>query len=123
MLLIFGDETLRGFAFAMMVGIASGTYSSIFIASPVLTEWKEREPAYRARRRNITEAMGYVPVFPEDNVVARVEGHEDDAPELPAAELDDEPLAHDPITEPPPEPDVVREPEPPAGAGAGRGDG
>ena len=64
MILIFGDETLRGFATAMMIGIASGTYSSIFIASPVLTEWKEREPAYRARRRNITEAMGYVPGLP-----------------------------------------------------------
>jgi SecD/SecF fusion protein len=80
MLLIFGDETLRGFGLAMMIGIASGTYSSIFIASPVLTEWKEREPAYRARRRYITEAMGYVPTFPEDNVVARVEGHGDDTP-------------------------------------------
>ena len=78
MILVFGDETLRGFAIAMMVGIASGTYSSIFIAAPVLTEWKEREPAYRARRRNITETMGYVPVFPEDNVVARVEGHGED---------------------------------------------
>ena len=75
MILVFGDETLRGFAFAMMVGIASGTYSSIFIASPVLTEWKEREPAYRARRANIAETMGYVPTFPEDNVVSRVEGH------------------------------------------------
>jgi SecD/SecF fusion protein len=75
MLLIFGDETLRGFAFAMMVGIASGTYSSIFIAAPVLTEWKEREATYRARRHHIEETMGYVPVFPEDNVVARVEGH------------------------------------------------
>ncbi|HYH60283.1 MAG TPA: protein translocase subunit SecD [Solirubrobacterales bacterium] len=82
MLLIFGDETLRGFAFAMIVGIASGTYSSIFIAGPVLTEWKEREPQYRARRHHIEETMGYVPVFPEDNVVARVEGHSDevDAP-------------------------------------------
>ena len=30
-----------------MVGIASGAYSSIFIASPVLTHWKEREPVYR----------------------------------------------------------------------------
>ena len=78
MLLIFGDETLRGFAFAMMVGIASGTYSSIFIAAPVLTEWKEREPTYRARRHHIDETMGYVPVFPEDNVVARVEGHGED---------------------------------------------
>ena len=79
MLLVFGDETLRGFGLAMMIGIASGTYSSIFIASPVLTEWKEREPTYRARRRHITEAMGYVPTFPEDNVVARVEGHGGDS--------------------------------------------
>ena len=75
MLLVFGDETLRGFGLAMMIGIASGTYSSVFIASPVLTEWKEREPQYRARRRHLKETMGYVPTFPEDNVVARVEGH------------------------------------------------
>jgi SecD/SecF fusion protein len=71
-LLVFGGETLRTFAFAMMVGVASGTYSSIFIAAPVLTEWKEREPAYRSRRAHIVETMGYVPTFPEDNVVARV---------------------------------------------------
>ena len=57
----------------MMVGVASGTYSSIFIASPVLTEWKEREPAYRSRRARIKEAMGFVPTFPEDNVVARID--------------------------------------------------
>ena len=87
MLLVFGDETLRGFAFAMMVGIASGTYSSIFIASPVLTEWKEREPAYQARRRNITEAMGYVPTFPEDNVVARIEGHGEETEAEPTERL------------------------------------
>ena len=74
MLLIFGGETLQDFAFAMMVGIASGTYSSIFIASPVLTAWKEREPAYRRRRERIEEQMGHVPAFPEENVIARVEG-------------------------------------------------
>jgi SecD/SecF fusion protein len=72
-LLIFGGDTLRDFAFAMMVGVASGTYSSIFIAAPVLTEWKEREPAYRSRRARIIEAMGRVPTFPEDNVVARID--------------------------------------------------
>jgi SecD/SecF fusion protein len=72
-LLIFGGTTLKDFAFAMMVGVASGTYSSIFIASPVLTEWKEREPAYRSRRARIKEAMGFVPTFPEDNVVARID--------------------------------------------------
>jgi SecD/SecF fusion protein len=73
MLLVFGGETLRDFALAMMIGVASGTYSSIFIASPVLTEWKEREPAYRSRRARIDEAMGYVPTFPEDNVVAKID--------------------------------------------------
>jgi SecD/SecF fusion protein len=72
-LLVFGGDTLRDFAFAMMVGVASGTYSSIFIASPVLTEWKEREPAYRSRRARIKEAMGFVPTFPEDNVVAKID--------------------------------------------------
>ena len=72
-LLVFGGETLQDFAFAMMVGVASGTYSSIFIAAPVLTEWKEREPAYRSRRARILEAMGRVPTFPEDNVVARID--------------------------------------------------
>ena len=44
-LMLFGGETLRDFAFALLIGIASGTYSSIFIATPVLQHWKEREPA------------------------------------------------------------------------------
>ena len=47
-LLLFGGETLKDFAFALLVGTLSGAYSSIFIASPVLTHWKEREPVYRA---------------------------------------------------------------------------
>ena len=49
-LLLFGGSTLKDFAFALLIGVASGAYSSIFIASPVLTHWKEREPDYRARR-------------------------------------------------------------------------
>ena len=73
-LFIFGGATLQDFAFAMMIGLLSGTYSSIFIASPVLTHWKEREPAYRRRRERIEEQMGRVPAFPEENVVARTEG-------------------------------------------------
>ncbi len=46
-LLLFGGSTLKDFAFALLVGVASGAYSSIFIASPVLTLLKEREPRYR----------------------------------------------------------------------------
>ncbi len=71
-ILIFGGDTLRDFAFAMMVGVLSGTYSSIFIATPVLIAWKQREPAYRARAERIREVMGRVPAFPEENLVARV---------------------------------------------------
>jgi SecD/SecF fusion protein len=71
-LFIFGGATLKDFAFAMGVGVLSGTYSSIFIATPVLTHWKEREPAYRARRGRLIEEMGRVPTFPEENVVAKV---------------------------------------------------
>lgn len=41
-LFIFGGEVLRGFAFALLVGIAIGTYSSIFVASPILVELKQR---------------------------------------------------------------------------------
>jgi SecD/SecF fusion protein len=64
-LLAFGGSTLQDFAFALLIGVASGAYSSIFIASPVLTHWKEREPQYRSRRRRIEEDLGYVPAYAE----------------------------------------------------------
>src|SRR6266545_6527518 len=49
-LLIFGGDTLKDFAFALLVGIASGTYSSIFIATPLLVYLKEREPEFAKRK-------------------------------------------------------------------------
>jgi SecD/SecF fusion protein len=48
-ILLFGGPTLKDFAFALVIGVASGAYSSIFIASPLLVLWKEREPTYRKR--------------------------------------------------------------------------
>ncbi len=42
-LLFFGGSVLHDFAFALTIGIIIGTYSSIFIASPVLTLWKKNE--------------------------------------------------------------------------------
>jgi len=42
-LFFLGAESLRIFIFAMIIGIIAGTYSSIFIASPVLTIWQERK--------------------------------------------------------------------------------
>ena len=62
-LLLFGGPTLQDFAFALLIGVASGAYSSIFIASPVLTHWKERESVYRHRRQRIEAELGYVPPY------------------------------------------------------------
>jgi SecD/SecF fusion protein len=63
-LMLFGGETLRDFAFALLVGVASGAYSSIFIATPVVVEWKEREQVYMRRRRLVMEQHGgLVPAF------------------------------------------------------------
>jgi SecD/SecF fusion protein len=63
-LLLFGGSTLKDFAFALLVGVASGTYSSIFIASPVLTHWKEREAVYERRRSRIADQFGgMVPAY------------------------------------------------------------
>ena len=59
-LLLFGGSTLKDFAFALLIGVASGAYSSIFIASPVLTHWKERESVYRHRRERIEADYGFV---------------------------------------------------------------
>jgi SecD/SecF fusion protein len=49
-LFLFGGATLKDFAFALMVGIAAGAYSSIFIAAPLLSMLKEREPEYVRRK-------------------------------------------------------------------------
>jgi SecD/SecF fusion protein len=130
-LYIFGGATLKDFAFAMMVGLASGTYSSIFIASPVLTHWKEREPAYRRRRERIEEQMGgLVPAFPEGNVVARVDGGEEPVraetpvPAAPAPSRADvpgvTPEPAGPVAPPPaaPEPTAPTQSEPPTPVGA-----
>ncbi len=59
-LFIFGGATLKDFAFALLVGIVSGAYSSIFIAAPLLTILKEREPEF-ARRKGVDEPEGPEP--------------------------------------------------------------
>jgi SecD/SecF fusion protein len=63
-LMLFGGETLRDFGFALLIGVASGTYSSIFIAAPVLTHWKERETVWRRREKIVLEDHGgFVPAY------------------------------------------------------------
>ena len=43
-LFIFGGEVTRGFAFAMLIGVITGTYSSIFVAAPILVDFGKNRP-------------------------------------------------------------------------------
>lgn len=55
---LLGAATLREFALALFIGIAAGTYSSIFVATPLLTEWKEGEPQWQRMKRRAERRTG-----------------------------------------------------------------
>lgn len=48
-LFVFGGSVIHGFAFALLVGITIGTYSSIFVASPIVLAFEKRAPARSER--------------------------------------------------------------------------
>lgn len=50
-LFIFGGEVTKGFAFAMVIGVITGTYSSIFVAAPILLEFGKNKPLGKATDR------------------------------------------------------------------------
>ena len=51
-LFLFGGEVLRGFSLVLVVGVIVGTYSSIFIASPVVVFWQQRYGKGRVQERS-----------------------------------------------------------------------
>jgi SecD/SecF fusion protein len=55
-LLIIGGSTLQDFAFALTVGLVSGAYSSVGVASPLYAMWKEREPRFQALAKRYATA-------------------------------------------------------------------
>ncbi|MGE3620899.1 MAG: protein translocase subunit SecF [Acidimicrobiia bacterium] len=55
---VMGATTLQEFALALLIGLAAGAYSSIFIASPMLAVLKEREPRYRDLARRLEARQG-----------------------------------------------------------------
>ncbi len=54
-LYIFGGEGLHGFAFALVIGLLSGTYSTVYIASPILIDWANKHEKPKVRD---TELVG-----------------------------------------------------------------
>jgi len=103
-LLVFGGDTLKDFAFALLVGIASGAYSTIFIATPFLVILKEREPEYQRRKdAGLQEKL--------DTVGEKSDGRPAEEPVV-----EEEPLAEEePIADEKPVADAA-----PAGAAAAR---
>jgi SecD/SecF fusion protein len=55
-LFIFGGEVTRGFAFAMMIGVITGTYSSIFVGAPILIDVAKDKPLGAAKEQIAREA-------------------------------------------------------------------
>jgi preprotein translocase subunit SecF len=57
-LLLFGGQVLRGFSLALVIGIIVGTFSSVFIASPILLAWENWRASEKAVSRNVVPAGG-----------------------------------------------------------------
>jgi SecD/SecF fusion protein len=83
-LFLFGGATLKDFAFALIVGILSGAYSSIFIAAPLLTMWKEREPEYARRKDDVVGKAGLKAAFERAEEAAAAEPAPEPEPVGPA---------------------------------------
>jgi SecD/SecF fusion protein len=87
-LFVFGGETLKDFAFALLVGIASGAYSTVFIATPLLVILKEREPEFAKRksaglREKLEEVDGQEPQLPPEEPQEPEEAEEEPAAAAP----------------------------------------
>jgi SecD/SecF fusion protein len=88
-LYFFGGDTLKDFAFALLVGIGSGAYSSIFLAAPLVATLKEREPEFARRRDDLGALAGVSSVggalAEEAQQIADAEASEDGDVEAPDA--------------------------------------
>jgi preprotein translocase subunit SecF len=55
---LLGAGTLKDLALALFIGLIAGTYSSIFIAAPLLASLREREPAIKALNQRVIAKQG-----------------------------------------------------------------
>jgi SecD/SecF fusion protein len=97
-LYFFGGETLKDFAFALLVGIGAGAYSSIFIAAPLLAMLKEREPEYARRRDDATDAASVGGLLKEAEELAAAQPTPDLIPDILQPDGDGAAVADGPAT-------------------------
>ncbi|HYZ46195.1 MAG TPA: protein translocase subunit SecF [Actinomycetota bacterium] len=61
---LLGASTLEDLALALLIGLIVGSYSSVFLATPILSLWKEREPRYRNVREKVLREARRVTALP-----------------------------------------------------------
>jgi preprotein translocase subunit SecF len=71
---LLGAGTLKDLSLALFIGLAVGTYSSIFIAPPVLAQLREREPAMKALAKRVNARAGGSTVAEAVTTVAAING-------------------------------------------------
>jgi preprotein translocase subunit SecF len=71
---LLGAGTLKDLSLALFIGLIVGTYSSIFIAPPVLAQMREREPAMQALAKRVSARSGGTVVASTVGAVAAING-------------------------------------------------
>jgi preprotein translocase subunit SecF len=88
---LLGAGSLKDLALALMIGLASGAYSSIFIATPIVADLKEREPVYQQLARRVEARRVREPAAPAAAARPAVGGAQPAATPTVTAVLDGEP--------------------------------
>lgn len=99
-MLLFGGETLKDFAFAMVIGLVCGSYSSIAVATPLYAMWKTREPRYAKLMKKFGPEVGRFE-FGNPNAMATATGGKKAAKAAGAATVAPAPTAEKPKAEAP----------------------
>ena len=68
---LLGAGTLKDLSLALFIGLATGTYSSVFIAPPILASLREREPAMQALAKRVAARSGAVTTESEVNAAVK----------------------------------------------------
>jgi preprotein translocase subunit SecF len=115
---LLGAGSLKDLALALFIGLATGTYSSIFIATPLATLFKEREPQFQALAKRVASRQGSAARTP---VVVGAAGAGTGAAAIPASDVEsDDAGAGRASARPTPTGDATEPPAAPPSSGAAR---
>ena len=101
---LLGAGSLKDLALALLIGLASGAYSSIFIATPMVADFKEREPAYQQLARRVAARQQKDTSASAAKAAAPTWGGRQAAPTPTTTAVIDDDLAPDEMDQPAPPP-------------------